>query len=162
MNYTHLKMPILNYQPWQVGKMKMKNHSFKLILIQMQITICLSAIGCRSANPNGEAIVKTKNILSSVCLLVQLGEDNAKEEPPIKLPDLVIWIKNNVSDDESYINYTDKTIKDTWGNKIVILSHDGKFIGVASAGPNGIWENNSGDDITLTMDEFKRRKSSTL
>jgi len=132
----------------------MTKHQINLLLLPL-VACCFAVSGCRQPDTEGHARVRTKNVLISVCKLVELGESITNEPPPTTLPSLVTWLWKYVSKDEPYINYREKTIKDAWGSVIVIVSQNGKFIGVGSPGPNRTWQDGAGDDILVKLEDVK-------
>jgi len=65
---------------------------------------------------------------------------------------LVPWLEKH-GGHWSMIDSADKTIKDRWGNPIIVVSQDGKFVGVCSPGQNGVWEGGRGDDIFVRLED---------
>jgi hypothetical protein len=57
------------------------------------------------------------------------------------------WLAAGGMDSESYIDYEARSIRDVWGNELVLVSEGGELVGIGSCGPDGIWHSGSGDDI---------------
>jgi len=100
--------------------------------------------------------VKSQVTLHCVCKHICLAEHNTEEPPPLKLPELVDWLAKHAAEGP-YIDYKRKTIRDVWGNPVVVVSESGKLTGLGSAGPDGNWQNGAGDDIVVTLEEVKNR-----
>ena len=112
---------------------------------------CAGLSGYRQPAPSAHLTAQSMNTLIYTCKLVNLGGFETKEPAPILLPELVDWLKRHASADEPYIDYRQKTIEDAWGNQVVIVSTDGRFVGIGSPGPDGIWQGGSGDDMIVKV-----------
>ena len=137
----------------------------KVALVAMVTLGCVTVSGCRGRDTADYARAhlgsQSWEILYSVCVRVQTAEsfkEEHEEPPPVKLPELVEWlVKHYAFDDHAirYIDYQQKTIKDAWGNQIVVVSRADKFVGVGSPGPDGNWQDGAGDDIIVTLEDVK-------
>ena len=126
----------------------------KLKACFLLVVVCLVTFGCRPRGGKGHVSAESKAILRSVCKIVSVVEYTADEPAPVTLPALVAWVEEQGFEGESYIDYPARTITDAWGNAIVVLAEEGKFVGVGSSGPNGIWEDGRGDDLTSMLDDI--------
>ena len=133
----------------------MTKYQLSVVLPSLAVLACLAPPGCRQPDPEGHARAKSKTILVSICKLVYMAESNTDQPPPTTLPSLVTWLEEHASKDEPYINYQQKTIKDTWGNVIVVVSQNDRFVGVGSPGPNRTWQNGTEDDLLVKLEEVK-------
>ena len=135
----------------------MIKYSLVVASVALAVLICAATPGCRRDGPETHNHVESRTILRDVCIYVRLAESTTQEQPPTKVPELIGWLEaaGHVSKDEAYINYHEKTITDAWGNKVVVVSQAGKFVGVGSPGPDGIWQEGTGDDILVTLESVK-------
>lgn len=132
-------------------------HTKVLLTTAICAVICASAAGCRRSGAVDHASTNSAIILHDVCILVALCQVKTQEPPPTKLYELVEWLEKYGLREE-YVDYENKTIRDVWGNDVIVVSKEGQFIGVGSAGRDGVWEGGTkGDDIVATLkDVFKR------
>jgi len=85
------------------------------------------------------------------------SEDFSEKDPMVTtVPELADWLEEKGEKYLDNVDYEKKTIQDPWGNEIVVLSKDGIFTGVGSAGPNGKWEQGYNDDIEVTLEKLRR------
>ena len=124
----------------------------KVAWIAMVTLGSVTISGCKRPDTAGHARARTKTTLFSVCKTIWVVESFTEEPPPVKLPELIDWMEKHANFDD----YQPKTIKDVWGNQIVVVSRAGKFVGVGSSGPDGIWQDGTGDDILVTLEDVKR------
>ena len=117
--------------------------------------LCVAMVGCAHPDTGGHARARSRNILVSVCKIIWVAETETNSPPPTGLQELVQWLEQHSYKDEPYVDYAGRTIRDTWGNPIVLLSQDGKLAAVGSAGPNRVWEGGKGDDILVKLEEVR-------
>jgi hypothetical protein len=97
----------------------------------------------------------TRIVLHDLCKLVLIADAASDQPTPVKMPLLVDWLAKNASADEQYIDYDNDMIRDAWGRPVVIISEGDRFIGVGSAGADGIWTG-QGDDIIVNLEDVRR------
>ena len=111
--------------------------------------------GCEKDEGERKRIVYAANILRNMAKMVVLAEDSSGGHAPTSLPELVDWMALHVSKEVAYIDYARKSVKDPWGNEVILVSRDGKLLAIGSAGPDRKWESGKGDDILVKIEEFK-------
>ncbi len=133
----------------------MTNYLSGRILVLLTVMTCFFSASCKS-NYHNVGLEKSNavNNLRDICIFVNSVEYISKEPAPTSLTLLVTWLEKKILVKESFIDYEGKTIKDIWGNTIIIMSQQDRFIGVGSAGPNGKWEGGQGDDLTYLLSEL--------
>jgi len=132
------------------------------IWIILPLLIIAVVFGCkdwRTMDGKGERErFETRNRLSFLCMTIFLVDD--EPNVPVTMPEFVDWLIEFRSLEPGErnlegVDFQQKTIRDAWGNPLVILSESGRFVGLGSAGPNEIWENGKGDDMIALLDEFR-------
>jgi len=85
-----------------------------------------------------------------MCGEVNSAKFESGEQPPVKYPELVVWLQKHL-----YYDYSQEELLDAWGNQlVVVVSQAGTFAGLGSCGPDGKWGEGAGDDIILTFEEM--------
>lgn len=129
----------------------MARRSVILSLALMAIAFAAMS-GCKANSVPAAQSPQTMKTLRSICTLAWSTQSDPYDPVPTTLPVLVNWMKRNMP---GMLEPAQKTIQDEWGKDIVIIVKNGKFFGVGSAGPDGVWQNGTGDDLKSTLDDFK-------
>lgn len=130
----------------------------KWICICTLILIWVFLFVCRRKPGQGPVGVKTIQILWSACINILIMEQETDQKPPVILSELVSWLIENGVDPEydDYINAEERTILDSWGRSIVLISDDSRLTALGSKGPDGKWEGGKGDDIVVRLEEVRK------
>lgn len=124
--------------------------------------VALSYVTISGCKQRGDARGDSRTTLFSVCQDVYLAKGDTQDPPPVNLPKLIEWLDVQGFKNLWYVDYQQKTIRDGWGREIVIISQDGKFVGVGSAGPDGIWQGGNGDDVVYKLGDLKYATSNPV
>ena len=125
-----------------------------LASLGMALFLILDATG---ADPTGVdrtiaqslAQVRTTATATDVTMAIRDAQLATKTDPPLQMRALVRWLgdyspqffKNRSVDPKA------ATIRDAWGKELRFVTREGHLI-LVSCGPNGVWEDGGGDDIS--------------
>ncbi len=124
--------------------------------------VTLTASSCRARHdPDAYAEFKALETLQRTCVLVYIAEvvNPDGERAPTELSELVAWLGRWIVHSEFLrppIDVEAQTIRDPWGNPIVLIVEGGELTAVGSKGHNEVWEDGAGDDIVRTMAEVRK------
>ncbi|MEM1109807.1 MAG: hypothetical protein AAGH99_14065 [Planctomycetota bacterium] len=109
--------------------------------------VFLFLFSCNDSSSHGEAI--TASFLKEVDIVIENAVIDGNTLPlSADNSDLVLWLEAN----SKYFRYSPAggeldALKDYWGTNLVLLNRDGQIYGIASCGPNCVWEDGLEDDI---------------
>ncbi len=95
--------------------------------------------------------------------LKQLGAMLSREGPQIGrpwLPDVRQALHGKLSEtysawpERGWLNGEGDVFVDAWGRPVILIVDGDQIIGVASRGPDGVWEGGRGDAIVTTLDSL--------
>ncbi len=98
--------------------------------------------------------IKTRQILEHTDILIFLAKQSTNEQRvPTELPDLVDWLAKDSSSlqDGLGVDVKGRTIRDAWGNPIVLVIEEGTLVALGSMGRNEKWDGSSVDDIVVRI-----------
>jgi hypothetical protein len=87
--------------------------------------------------------------LTETCEDIRSLESDYGEPAPSDPAKLVQWMKMHMGGEPLYTK--NGILLDPWDHPVVVLTSDGKVTGLGSAGPDGVWQGGTGDDIVVKL-----------
>ncbi len=102
---------------------------------------------------------QTLVILSEITQEVMDAQFETSTEPPSDVASLVRWLGRHRPGflDERFVDREATTLRDPWGRELRLILGEGQMA-LASCGPNGTWEQGSGDDVVGHAVRIARRE----
>jgi len=111
------------------------------------IFICLGCGGGDKKIVEGKRRARTGLALYYVCReTFRISQDTGEPPPTLHKP-LVLWLRDHGAQWGKSVRVQDGLLVDGWGNPMHLVVEDGRLLTLGSSGPNGRWEEGTGDDI---------------
>ena len=108
--------------------------------------------GCRRlGRAERESMTMAKGDLQALAVAIAVTQREYQDMPAVSMEGLVDWLHEKWGKHLHDVDYDRKVIRDWWDSPIVLVVEEGKLKSLGSRGPNGQWEDGSGDDIVVTI-----------